>query len=136
MYSIQRRNERFKIIYIYKIKEKKVPKISSKNGLTFSMHVRHGCRCNMTSFPIRGKARNARDRSFAWTAFNLWNSLPRCVRLKRSRSSKGSQIKFQPFTLMNPDLLSLVTLLTATVVDQILYTTTIETELLEQNQIK
>ena len=80
MYSIQRRNERFKILYIYKIKEEKVPNISSKNGLTFSMHVRRGCRCNMPTFPIRGKAKNARDRSFAWTACNLWNSLPRCVR--------------------------------------------------------
>ena len=80
MYSIQRRNERFKIIYIYKIKEELVPNISNRNGLTFSMHVRHGCRCNMPTFPIRGKAKNARDRSFAWTACNLWNSLPRCVR--------------------------------------------------------
>ena len=44
------------------------------------MHIRHGCRCNMPTFPMRGKAKNARDCSFAWTACNLWNSLPRCVR--------------------------------------------------------
>ena len=80
MYSIQRRNERFKIIYIYKIKEEIVPNISNRNGLTFSMHIRHGCRCNMPTFPMRGKAKNARDRSFAWTACGLWNSLPKCVR--------------------------------------------------------
>ena len=36
MYSIQRRNERFKIIYIYKIKERLVPNISNRNGLTFN----------------------------------------------------------------------------------------------------
>ena len=34
MYSIQRRNERFKIIYIYKIKEKLAPNISYRNGLS------------------------------------------------------------------------------------------------------
>ena len=28
---------------------------------------------------IRGKARKARDNSYAWTACNLWNSLPKCV---------------------------------------------------------
>ena len=42
----------------------------------------------MPTFPIRGKARNARDRSFAWTAFNLWNSLPRCV-----RAISGEEVK-------------------------------------------
>ena len=34
--SIQRRHERFKIIYLYKIKEGLVPNISSANGLAFS----------------------------------------------------------------------------------------------------
>ena len=80
MYSIQRRNERFKIIYIYKIKEKLVPNISNKYGLTFKVHGRHGCKCDMPTFPIRGRARKARDSSFAWTACNLWNSLPRYIR--------------------------------------------------------
>ena len=79
MYSIQRRNKRVKILYIYKIKEEIVPNISNRNGLTFSMHIRHGCRCNIPTFPMSGKAKNSRDRSFAWTACNLWNSLPRCV---------------------------------------------------------
>ena len=73
MYSIQRRNKRFKIIYIYNIKEEIVLNISNRNSLNFSMHVRHGCRFNMPTFPIRGKAKNARDHSFAWTACNLWN---------------------------------------------------------------
>merc|ERR1712105_434015 len=60
MYSIQRRNERFKIIYIYRIKEKLVPNISNKYGLTFKVHGRHGRKCNMPTFPIRGRARKAR----------------------------------------------------------------------------
>ena len=82
MYSIQRRNERFKIIYIYKVKERLVLNILNKYRLTFILHVRHGCRFNMPIFPIRGKAKNARESTFhfAWTACNLWNSLPSCVR--------------------------------------------------------
>ena len=80
MYSIQRRNERFKIIYTYKIKENLVPNISNKYGLTFKIHGRHGYKCEMPTFPFGGRARKARDSSFAWTACNLWNSLPKCVR--------------------------------------------------------
>ena len=80
MYSTQRRNERFKIINIYKIKENLVPNISKEYGLTFKTHGRHGCKCEVPTFPIRSRARKARDSSFAWTACNLWNSLPKCVR--------------------------------------------------------
>merc|ERR1712236_107136 len=68
MYSIQRRYERFKIIYVYKIKEKLVPNISYRNGLTFSMHIRHGCRCIMPTFPMRGRAN---ERSLAFFALPL-----------------------------------------------------------------
>merc|ERR1712082_366338 len=80
MYSIQRRYERFKLIYIYKIKENLVPNVSSKYGLYFKKDGRYGCLCKIPSFLPRGRARKARDSSFAWTACNLWNSLPRCVR--------------------------------------------------------
>merc|ERR1712121_528499 len=79
MYSIQRRNERFKIIYIYKIKEGLIPNVSSKYGLYFDTEGRHGCLCKIPRFRPGGKTRKARDSSFAWTACNLWNSLPRGV---------------------------------------------------------
>ena len=52
MYSIQRRNERFKMIYIYKIKENLVPNISNKYGLTFKIDGRHGCKCNIHLSPL------------------------------------------------------------------------------------
>ena len=80
MYGNQRRNERFKIIYIYKIKENLVPNVSRKYGLYFKTDGRLGCLCKIPSFHPRGRARKARDSSFAYTACNLWNSLPRCVR--------------------------------------------------------
>merc|ERR1712179_505208 len=67
-------------IYIYTIKENLVPNIFKEYGLTFNTHGRHGCKCEMPTFPIGSRARKARDSSFAWTACNLWNSRPRCVR--------------------------------------------------------
>ena len=79
MYSIQRRNERFKILYLYKIKEGLVPNVSNKYKLYFT-ESRLGILCKIPRFRPRGKARKARDNSFAWTACNLWNSLPKCVR--------------------------------------------------------
>ena len=104
MYSIQRRNERFKIIYIYKIKEGLVPNILNRNGLTFRMHVRHGCRCNMPTFPIRGKAMKARDGSFAWTACNLWNLLPRSVRDISGRKVEYFKNKLDKILAVCPDI--------------------------------
>ena len=89
MYSIQRKHERFKILYMYKIKEGLVPNISSKYGLTFNVHVRRGCRCDIPNFDTREKARKVRGCSFSWSACNLWNSLPKCV-----QNITGEDIKF------------------------------------------
>ena len=80
IYSTERRNERFKIINVYKIKENLVPNVSSTHGLHFETEGRRGCICKIPYFPPGGRARKARDSSFAYTACNLWNSLPRCVR--------------------------------------------------------
>ena len=78
--SVQRRHERYKILYTYKVKEGMVPNISKTHGLKFDYSGRRGCRCVIPNYPIRGKAIRARDNSFALTACNLWNSLPRSIR--------------------------------------------------------
>ena len=81
MYSIQRRHERYKIIYLYKIKEKLVPNISSTNGLQFYISRRHGCMCRIPPYPLHhNKAVVARNASFALIAENLWNVLPKSIR--------------------------------------------------------
>ena len=81
MYSAQRRHERYKIIYIYKIKENLVPNISDTHGLQFFSSRRHGCICRMPSYPLyHNKAVIARNNSFALTASSLWNSLPQHIR--------------------------------------------------------
>ena len=81
MYSVQRRHERYKIIYIYKIKEKLVQNISVSHGLQFSQRRRLGCVCRVPSYPLyHNKAVIARNNSFALTASSLWNSLPKHIR--------------------------------------------------------
>ena len=81
MYSVQRRHERYKIIYLYKIKEGLVPNVSNTHGLQFHPNERHGCVCNVPKFPLyNNKAAKARNRSFALTASQLWNSLPKATR--------------------------------------------------------
>ena len=81
MFSIQRRHERYKVIYTYKIKEGLIPNISQEYGLKFSDHGRHGCKCGIPTYPLyNNRAGKARDNSFALTASNLWNALPRHIR--------------------------------------------------------
>ena len=44
MYSIQRRHVRYKILYIYKIKEKLIPNGTQSHGL-YLVYGRYGCEC-------------------------------------------------------------------------------------------
>ena len=82
--SIQRRHERYKIIYIYKIKEGLVPNLpldpsnlENSFGLKFSNSRRGGCRCSLPNQTLyHNPAEIPRNSSFALTASNLWNCLP------------------------------------------------------------
>ena len=77
MYSAQRRHERYKIIYLYKIKNGLVPNISESQKITFQPNKRLGSTCKVPTFPLySNKAMKARNSSFALTASSLWNSLP------------------------------------------------------------
>ena len=87
MLSIQRRHERYKILYAYKIKEGLVPNISKTHGLKFTSNKRLGCRCEIPYYQIKGKAMKARENLFALTACRLWNSLP-----KRMRDINGKDL--------------------------------------------
>ena len=81
MNSVQRRHERYKIIYLYKIKSGLVPNISETHGIKFYPNKRFGSTCHIPTFPLyNNKAMRARDNSFAVTASSLWNTLPREVR--------------------------------------------------------
>ena len=85
--SIQRRHERYKIIYVYKIKEGLVPNLPNDPtnphksfSLVFKSNRRHGIRCEIPN-PIlyHNPGFIPRSTSFSLTASNLWNCLPRCI---------------------------------------------------------
>ena len=85
--SIQRRHERYKIIYVYKIKEGLVPNLpydpSNNNksySLLFTYNPRHGYRCSLTQSKLyHNPVQTIRSNCFKTTASNLWNCLPRCI---------------------------------------------------------
>ena len=104
LYSTQRRQERYKIIYIYKIKEKMVPNISTTHGLQFFNSKRHGCFCRMPSYPLyHNRAVIARNSSFALTASSLWNCLPKHIRNISGLSVEAFKNKLDKALRLYPD---------------------------------
>ena len=78
VYSLQRRRERYIVIYIWKILEGLVPNF----GVTVKDNRRHGRYCNVphikTSGPV--KSQNIRFSSLAVNGPRLFNSLPNHIR--------------------------------------------------------
>ena len=84
--SIQRRHERYKILYIYKIKEGLVPNLPSHPlkqedfALHFHQNSRTGIRCSLPHPKLyHNPAVIQRDSSFAQTSSDLWNCLPSSI---------------------------------------------------------
>jgi hypothetical protein len=79
LYSLQRRRERYRIIYLWKMLENLVPMFSN---ITSSNHIRHGRTCTIpivrNSAP--GPIKTIRYGSFAVQAPRLFNSLPAHIR--------------------------------------------------------
>ena len=95
----------------------------------------HGYRCNMPAIPIKGKPRNARDGSFAWTACNLWNSLSRCIQVISGRKVECFKNKFDKILAVYLDIPRCAksdTHLTEMVANLIPCATTRKTELLDK----
>ena len=111
LHSIQRRHERYKIIYVYKIKEGLIPNLPNdpsdpviSYALQFSPNPRTGCRCdhpNPTSH--HNPAVIARNSSFALTASNLWNCLPPAISLVSGKSVNFFKSQLDKFLDLFPD---------------------------------
>ena len=105
LYSIQRRHERYKIIYAYKIKEKLVPNISEDYGLQFFCSKRHRYRCKIPSYPLHhNKAGRARDDLFTLTACNLWNAMPKYIRNISGKSVDHFKRRLDKILMSYPDI--------------------------------
>jgi len=103
MYSIQKRYERYKILYGDKIKEKLVPNVTQSHGLYFE-YGRHGCECKLPRYHIRKGIKKTRENSFALTARNLWNSLPRRIRDISGEDLKNFKRKLDRVLSYYPDI--------------------------------
>lgn len=78
MYSLQRRRERYRIIYIWKILENMVPNINNKVSPYF--HVRHGRKCRIPLINANSKVKSAQDSSITFQGVKLFNVLPKEIR--------------------------------------------------------
>ena len=77
LYSLERRRERYRIIYTWKILEKLVPNIN--NGVKSKSHPRLGRKCIIPT-QTASKYSKIRDSSFSMHALKLFNALPREIR--------------------------------------------------------
>ena len=78
MYSLQRRRERYRIIYVWKILESIVPNINNKISPYF--HVRHGRKCRIPLINANSKVKSAQDSSITFQGVKLFNVLPKEIR--------------------------------------------------------
>ena len=109
--SIQRRHERYKIIYVYKIKEGLVPNLPNdpmhphkSYSLVFKFNRRHGIRCEIPN-PIlyHNPGLIPRSSSFSLTASNLWNCLPRCINSITNVPVSTFKLHLDKFLKLIPD---------------------------------
>ena len=77
LYSLERRRDRYTIIYLWKILEGKVPNLTNPIKATYS--TRRGRSCVINSVP-RGNAGSLLYNSFRCKAVRLFNCIPRDVR--------------------------------------------------------
>ena len=93
-YSLQRRSERYMIIYIWKITQHMVPNIDGTMGhkINTRKHPIHGKQC-VFQYPTNRNPAQSRQKN-AITVFGprLYNSLPKYLRDIESARAKKTQI--------------------------------------------
>ena len=99
--SIQRRFERYRIIYVWKVFEGIVPNC----GINETYINRLGCKCNIPSLNRSAPARirTIRESSFQIHGGRLFNSLPQYLRDKTSRSVEEFKESLDAFLSKIPD---------------------------------
>ena len=78
LYSLQRRRERYRIIYIWKVLENLVPNING--SISSYIHVRHGRKCRIPLIKANSKMSKIKESSLPIHGTKLFNALPKHVR--------------------------------------------------------
>ena len=76
LYSLERRRDRYRIIYIWKVLEGHVPNVNSK--ISSKTHVRLGRMCEIPNVK-NGKLAKIINASFPVHGQRLFNTLPKCL---------------------------------------------------------
>ena len=83
LYSLQRRRDRYSIIYVWKIVEGLVPNLS--DPITCSLSDRRGRTC-IVYHADAGRLGTLKYNSFRWRSIRMFNRLPKCIRMLSSCS--------------------------------------------------
>ena len=83
LYSLQRRRERYSIIYVWKIVEGLVPNLS--DPITCSLSDRRGRTC-IVYHAGAGRLGTLKYNSFRWRSIRMFNRLPKCISMLSSCS--------------------------------------------------
>ena len=78
IYSLQRRRERYRILYVWKILEGLVPNVNE--SIRPNTHIRHGRKCSVIRIYNNSKIQSIVENSFCVNGPRLFNILPRQVR--------------------------------------------------------
>ena len=102
LYSLERRRERYRIIYIWKILEQLVPNVNSKIQEVY--HERTGRKCKLT-LPHRGVTAvfNAQCSSICYHGVKLFNVLPKNLRNMSGVSVQQFKSELDKYLATVPD---------------------------------
>ena len=100
LYSLQRRRERYCIIYVWKIIKDLVPNLSKPIVCTHSE--RRGRYCVVSHVNI-GRSGTLAHNSLRWRAIRLFNSLPKFIRCTTSCSVYGFKHTLDSYLMNNVD---------------------------------
>ena len=106
LYSLQRRRERYLIIYLWKIIEGKVPNIRLREGnISTKTSERRGRMCELRKIQTKAseKIKTLVDANFAVRAAKLFNALPRAIRNTTGVSTETFKKRLDAFLRALPD---------------------------------
>ena len=108
LYSLQRRRERYKIIYVWKILEGLVPNIGntdSGNRITAKWHPRRGRECHLPAISVKASClvKRLREASLPVNGQQLYNILPPAIRNISGCSVDSFKRKLDKFLETVPD---------------------------------
>ena len=105
LYSLERRRERYRIIYVWKMLENMVPNLTTDNKITSNTSLRFGRKCDVPSMSRTASSRvqSIREGSLSVNGVQLFNVLPRQIRDMTNVELPDFKKKLDEFLATIPD---------------------------------